>query len=288
LNATVWLSSNFEEPLLKDSIDVYQEQLKIKVSNLTTALSSSHISIDKYAKVKIAEMYTPLNTANNFTIEKNVSSTIAGISAYKIVYTSKNAEGIDLKNMTIWAINKNRVYDITYSALAANYSYYLPTIQDMIDSLTFENGYTAADNNTNNTKPINLGDNSNNTTTNDVLKFEGLGMKINYPVDWQKKQEITDEGNSRSIVFTSPFEDVGMQTPSWHETAFTMALAIDSAQHAGVTDYRVILSRNPVNNSKNNNNDNNNSNNNNNNQNSTWGWTKQITEVSAEMMMMRV
>jgi hypothetical protein len=53
LNATVWLYSNFEEPLLKDSIDVYQEQLKIKVSNLTTALSSSHISIDKYAKGKI-------------------------------------------------------------------------------------------------------------------------------------------------------------------------------------------------------------------------------------------
>lgn len=86
------------------------------------------------------------------------------------------------------------------------------------------------------------------------------------------------EGNSSSVTVISPFEDVGLQTPSWHETAFTMAVAIYSVQHVGVTDYRVILSRNPIN-SSNNNNDGNNSNNNN--QNSKWEWTRQITEVSA-------
>jgi hypothetical protein len=206
-------------------------------------------------------------------MDKNVNSntTIAGNPAYKIVYTSKNAEGIDLKNMTIWTINKNRVYDITYSALASKYSDYNSTIQGMINSLKFESAY-AADNN--NTKPSNIGDN----TTNDILKFEGLGIKIDYRVDWQKKQEITDEGNSRTVIFTSPFEDAGLQIPSWHETAFTMALAIDSVQHAGVTDYRVILSRNPIN-SSNNNNDN--SSTTNNNQNTIWEWTRQITEVSA-------
>ena len=61
-------------------------------------------------------MYNPLNILNNFTIDKNVNSTtnIGGNPAYKIVYSAKNEEGIDLKNMTLWTINKDKVYDITY------------------------------------------------------------------------------------------------------------------------------------------------------------------------------
>ena len=90
------------QPSLRDSIDIYQEQLKIKVSNLTKA--SSHISVDKYAKIQIAKMYNPLNILNNnFTIDKNVNSTttIAGNPAYKIVYSAKNDQGVDLKNDTL-------------------------------------------------------------------------------------------------------------------------------------------------------------------------------------------
>jgi hypothetical protein len=203
----------------------------------------------------------------------NSTTTIAGNPAYKIVYTAKNDEGIDLKNMTIWTINNNRVYDITYSASRLSYSDYLPTIEEIINSLKFESPYAA---NKNNTKTSIL---QNNTSG---LKFEGLGIKIDYPIDWQKKQEITDEGNSRTVIFRSPFEDEGLDRPSWHETAFTMALAIDSVQHAGVTDYRVMLSRNPTNSSYNSNNNNNSiTSNTNNNQNSTWAWTRQVTEVSA-------
>ncbi len=262
------------QPSLRDSIDIYQEQLKIKVSNLTKA--SSHISVDKYAKIQIAKMYNPLNILNNnFTIDKNVNSTttIAGNPAYKIVYSAKNDEGVDLKNMTLWTINKDKVYDITYSASRVNYSDYLPTIQEMINSIKFESPYAA-----NNTKPSKL---QADTSDNYVLKFEGLGIKINFPVDWQKKQGITDDGSGMTVIFRSPFEDEVLDTPAWHETDFTMALAIDSVQHAGVTDYRVILSRNPTNSSNSNINNYNNNSTSSNNQKSTWAWTRQITEVSA-------
>ena len=64
-----------------------------------------------------------------------------------------------------------------------------------------------------------------------------------------KKQGITDDGSGRTVIFRSPYEDGTLDRPAWHETDFTKALAIDSVQHAGVTDYRVILSRSPTNSS---------------------------------------
>ena len=72
---------------------------------------------------------------------------------------------------------------------------------------------------------------------------------------------------SGSVIFHAPFEDEGLDTPSWHETAYTMAIAIDSVQHSAVTDYRVILSRSHTSNT--------------NNGAPAWTWTRQVFEVSA-------
>jgi hypothetical protein len=132
LDATVWLTDSFKEQSLSDSVDPYQEQLEVKVSNLP----SPSLTVEKYAARTIGEMLNPLN---NFTInEQSNSSTIAGNHAYKLVYTATNSEGLELKNMTFWIIRNNKVlYDITYSALQANYSDYLPVIQNMINSIQF-------------------------------------------------------------------------------------------------------------------------------------------------------
>jgi hypothetical protein len=262
LNATVWLTSNFEEPPLKDNIDIYPEQLKIKVSNLTK-IESLHITLDKYATEQIAKLYNPLN---NFTIDHHQlnSTTIAGNRAFRLVYSAKNDEGFDLKNMTLWTINRNKIYDITYSALRANYSDNLPIIQKMINSIDFVGS------NTNSSKQQ-----PNNHSSDDVSEFRGLGIRMNYPLYWEKKEVISYEPNSRTVIFRSPFEDELSDSPSWHETTFTMALALDSAQHAGVTDYRVIFSRNPINNSSNS------SSSSSHTLNSAWAWTRNVTEVSA-------
>jgi hypothetical protein len=73
------------------------------------------------------------------------------------------------------------------------------------------------------------------------------------------------------VIFRSPFQDEILEMPSWHETTFTMAIAIGSVQHPAVTDYRVILSRSPINNNTSNTNNNK----------STWVWTRNVVEVSA-------
>jgi hypothetical protein len=82
------------------------------------------------------------------------------------------------------------------------------------------------------------------------------------------------EGNG-IISFISPFTDAASKQPSWHEMTFTMGLALDSAQHGGVTDYRVMLSRDPIISKNNHYRSSGNTNN------ETWAWTRREYEVSA-------
>lgn len=110
-------------------------------------------------------------------------------------------------------------------------------------------------------------------------EIKPLGIKINYPVDWQKKEiGYINNKENRAVIFYSPFADKALQTPSWHEITFTMALAIDSIQHHGVTDCRVSYSRSP---NINGNADYGNHTSSSNNNNSTWIWTRKVLEVSA-------
>jgi hypothetical protein len=55
---------------------------------------------------------------------------------------------------------------------------------------------------------------------------------------WEKKEIVDNKNNKQNneVIFYSPFADKVLDTPPWHETTFTMALAIDSIQHQGVTD----------------------------------------------------
>ena len=171
--------------------------------------------------------------------------------------------------MAFWTIKNSKLYDITYSAIRANYSYYLPSAQIMINSFQFDNSVSSsksarqqAHNNTSGA------DSSGNTT-----QFRGFGIRINYPTDWKKQEEKTVNNATGDVIFRSPFQDEVSEMPSWHETSFTMAIAIGSVQHPAVTEYRVILSRIHINN--------NTSNTNNNKNNSTWVWTRNVVEVSA-------
>jgi hypothetical protein len=234
LNGTVWLNSNFQEPPLKDTLDIYPKQLEIKVSNLTK--TSPLTSPGKYAALKFdelqGELSNPLNNLTNVTFDQQKPNltTVSGHHAYRVVYGARNGQGIDFKNMTLWTTNGNKAYDITYSALRSNYSTYLPIIQNMISSIEFGGASNVS---SKLTSQLNI-------HNGNISEFNGLGIKMDYPVDWKKEQEAVNI-QSGGIIFRAPFEDEGLGTPSWHETTYTMAIAIDSVQHPAVTDYRVIF-----------------------------------------------
>jgi len=250
LNATLWLTSPFIEPPINDTLDAYPGQVEIKVSNLT-----SHYTLQNYTEVKMAGLYNPLE---NFTInEESNSSALAGNNtAHKVVYTVKSGQ-IPLKKMELWTIKNNKVYDITYSALPSTYSDHLSTIQKMIDS--FRIGLVMPTHITRSQ----VGNSSSQHRVNDFLTYRTSGIKIDYPVNWQKKEMMGNGSKPTTVTFYSPFKDLlSPLQPSYHEVTFTMAIDVASSVNDQGTGYRIKVSRIPYN---------------------VWTgtWTRQVQEVSA-------
>ena len=69
--------------------------------------------------------------------ELNSSSpdSLSGHPAYKIVYTTLSQRGILFKTMQVFSLVGNTAYFITYAAPSEYYTFHLPTIQKIINSI---------------------------------------------------------------------------------------------------------------------------------------------------------
>jgi hypothetical protein len=230
LNATLWLNSQFREPPLNDTIDTFQEELKITVSDTNS-------TVQEYSDLKLARLLDPSIVP---TLEENTSM-LSGIQADRISYTAKTRQN-ELKLIEIWTTNAGKAYDITFSSLASTYDQYLPIVENMIK--TFE------------IAPLSLSSDgsyakqTNSTVAEVFVSYVRSGIRIDHPSDWEVLEQNNNNNNnnssnaSTSVIFRSPFEDSKSDLPSWREITFTMAIDIDSVHDAG-TDYRVIYSRIP-------------------------------------------
>jgi hypothetical protein len=246
LTATVWLTSRFEEPPLNYTIDTFQEELMVTISN-------TNLTLEEYTVQNMARL--PLFSPG-FTIEEN-STMLSGNRAHEISYTNTTSQG-EARITRMWTIDEGKAYEITYSALPSTYNQYLPTVQEMIDtfaavSSSFSPSSPSIETSLNR---------SNSNISKGFLLYETPEIRIHYPPDWQyEEQTNSNDEEARTVHFRSPFEDSEFDIPSWREITFTMAIDIDSVLDAG-TDYRVIYSRVPSN---------------------SWTgyWTKQVREISA-------
>jgi hypothetical protein len=243
LTATVWLTSQFEEPPLNYTIDTFQEELMVRISN--TNLSLENYTIQNKAHFLLFPGFT----------EKN-SSMLVGKLAHEISYTNRTSQG-DVKVTRIWTVDEGKAYEIAYSALPNNQ--YLPIIQEMID--TFEIVSSPPSSSSFSPSVQTSLNRSNSNISKDFLPYETPEIRILYPPDWQYQDQTNSNDEARTVIFRSPFEDSESDIPFWREITFTMAIDIDSVLDAG-TDYRVIYSRVPDN---------------------TWTgyWTRQVREISA-------
>lgn len=112
---------------------------------------------------------------------ESYATTLSGNPAYKVTFDHRNEEqqgsNPDYKLIQIWTIKGDKVYYLTYRAELGRYSdNYLQTIQKMIDSFV----------------------------VSDFLLYENpaLGIKIQYPTDWEQKKAQTND----NITFISPLE----------------------------------------------------------------------------------
>jgi len=125
-NSTLYDIVTFSPPL-KNSSNIIGK-LAIKVDNISDIKPTT---LANYSDAIISDL------KQDFRVTES-NATLAGNPAYKVVYTGLE-ESVDLQAMLVLAIKGDRVYMISYTAEPEKYSYYLPTVQKMIDSFEILN-----------------------------------------------------------------------------------------------------------------------------------------------------
>jgi len=109
----------------KNASDTFSESLDLKIDNISDI---QPITLAKYANNSIEDLRKDFDVIK---LDRNVS--LSNNPAYKLVYNGVE-EGVNLQAMLILTIKGDKAYIISYNAEPTKFSYYLPTLQKMIDS----------------------------------------------------------------------------------------------------------------------------------------------------------
>jgi hypothetical protein len=123
-NSTLVDLVTFSSPF-KNNSDTIAQNLDVKIDNISDIQPTT---LAGYANDTVTDLRQDFKV-----IESNTNATLAGNPAYKFVYTGIE-ESVNLQAMIVLTIKGDRAYIISYTAQPAIYSYYLPTIQKMINS----------------------------------------------------------------------------------------------------------------------------------------------------------
>lgn len=118
----------FLAPLENES-DKFRENLSLMISNLFTQT----IDLYDYVNFSIDQLREAIL---DFRLFEKTQTKIAKIPAYKIVYSGKRKQ-LNIKIMQYYAIKKNKVYLITYTAKKDKFELYFKIIKKIIKSFSF-------------------------------------------------------------------------------------------------------------------------------------------------------
>jgi serine/threonine-protein kinase len=136
-----WLVKDVEDPITgevvvftspkENSSDIFQEKVFIIVEDKSSEIKD----LDEYTQVIVQGIIYSQAELNKLYEQKK--SKLSDKPARTIVY-SRKANGLDLRQMEIFAFQNDKVYIITYSAERAKYSKFLKTFNQMIKSFEFQ------------------------------------------------------------------------------------------------------------------------------------------------------
>ncbi len=109
----------------KNASDTFSENLDLKVDNISDI---QPITLAKYANNSIEDLRKDFKI-----IELDKNASLSDSPAYKLVYNGVE-EGVNLQAILILTIKGDKAYIISYNTEPTKFSYYLPTLQKMINS----------------------------------------------------------------------------------------------------------------------------------------------------------
>lgn len=232
LNATIWLSSFFEEPKqyhnfsftlgppppkkINSSID--KNIVAVDVKNF----ENKNMNLNEYSQQKIFS----LKKLPSFTNMEASNTLLSKILAHKLTYeyTKQNDQ---IKALKIWTIANDKIYTITYLAEKERFESYLPSVQNIINS------FNIIKNNSSNLNNQLINNNYQNYVN------ESLELEVQYLNDWKKE---TDKNNSARIIFSPPYTEPLFKTGR----IIVMAMDVNSGYDFRGEDYRVTLDWDPT------------------------------------------
>jgi hypothetical protein len=171
--------ATFDSPLVNSSTATAHVQIGIWDSPPVQ-------SLDGYLKYHIDR---DKNTITAFqVVHSDTNSSLAGQSAYRMLSTVRDSiTGLNDSSMELGTFFGSKLYWITISAQANQFSNYIPTIQQMVNSYQVQN------------------------ETGSVIKYQNpnLGFSIGYPSNWTLSER------SNNVAFTpksqgTPYANVGV------------------------------------------------------------------------------
>ena len=122
--------ASFEAPVENQS-DLYRENLIFGVQGPIP----EKITLEEYTENSLNEFH---NMSKRVRILESSSTTLAGLPAHEITYTS-NLQGLNLTKSQIFTIiNNNTAYVVTFGAEESQFNKYLPGIKKIIDSIRID------------------------------------------------------------------------------------------------------------------------------------------------------
>jgi eukaryotic-like serine/threonine-protein kinase len=116
----------------QSSIDKYRENISIRVENLT----NQQTTLPEYTKSAISEI---TKYHKNAKVVESSAITLAKKPANLVVYTGKDENGMPIKNLEAWTIDRGKAYILTYKAEPKQYYAFLQTVMTMINSFELSN-----------------------------------------------------------------------------------------------------------------------------------------------------
>lgn len=134
-----WLVNDLGNGTVRFSSPLRTDLMRFTVNVVNLPSSMKNMTLDNIVELNLN---TSRQQLSNFSLLESNATTISSEnqSAYKIVYTNTNKDPtfpLKFKTMQIFTIKDGQLYTISYVSEASQYSRYLPTIENMIDSVAF-------------------------------------------------------------------------------------------------------------------------------------------------------
>ena len=134
-----WLVNDLGNGTVRFSSPLRTDLMRFTVNVVNLPSSMKNMTLDNVVDLNLN---TSRQQLSNFSLIESNATTISleNQSAHKIVYTNTNKDPnfpLKFKTMQIFTIKDGQLYTLSYVSEDSQYPRYLPTIENMINSITF-------------------------------------------------------------------------------------------------------------------------------------------------------